>query len=170
MLMSNDVTYCTPTVLDRKIFKGILLFKLMLNFCLLLWPRLDPRSHNMNYHLSLHVPGTIFIKASFNDALSLHFVIFGIMVLRRKIFKDIQKIFAIDQLYLLAWHYVCINLNPNHTGLLCVRFGWNWPKDLKRWKCEKFGQGRPIDKFWLKNFWLMWANILSKSILTTKLV
>lgn len=106
----------------------------------------------------------------FHDALSLHFVIFGIMVLRRKIFKDIQKIFAIDQLYLLAWHYVCINLNPNHTGLLCVRFGWNWPKDLKRWKCEKFGQGRPIDKFWLKNFWLMWANILSKSILTTKLV
>lgn len=88
-------------------------------------------------------------------------ITFGIMVHRRKILKDIQKIFAIDQLYLLAWHYVCINLNPNHTGLLCVRFGWNWPKDLKRWKCEKFGQGRPIDKFWLKNFWLMWANILS---------
>lgn len=134
MLMSNDVTYCTPTVLDRKIFKGILLFKLMLNFCLLLWPRLDPRSHDMNYHLSLHV-----------QSLLKHHL-------------------------MMLWHYVCINLNPNHTGLLCVRFGWNWPKDLKRWKCEKFGQGRPIDKFWLKNFWLMWANILSKSILTTKLV
>lgn len=128
------------------------------------WPQ-KPR-----YELSFISTCTIFIKASFNDALSLHFVIFGIMVLRRKIFKDIQKIFAIDQLYLLAWHYVCINLNPNHTGLLCVRFGWNWPKDLKRWKCEKFGQGRPIDKFWLKNFWLMWANILSKSILASKLV
>ena len=61
-----------------------------------------------------------------------------------------------------AGPFIWTNLNPLHPGILCAKFGWNWPtgsgedenvKSLWQWRRRQ--RRRPTDKFWSEK--LTWA-------------
>ena len=66
-----------------------------------------------------------------------------------------------------TWPYIWTNLNPVQPGILCAKFGWNWPsgcgeedenvKNLRQRQRRQLQQQRrrTVDKYWSEK--LTWA-------------
>ena len=63
----------------------------------------------------------------------------GRVVLEMKIFNSFSYnvfYFAIISNWKRAWPFICTNLNPLYSRMLCTKFGWNWQS------------GSGIEDFW----------------------
>ena len=67
----------------------------------------------------------------------------GSVVREKKIFKFRQYIFDYFPSYVIispckrTWSFIWTNMKPLHPKMLCTKLGWNWPRFLRRRKCEK---------------------------------